>query len=181
MDLFLVNFEKDKNRIKNKKLQSKISKTLSEKILHDFYGKKSELLHNTDGSPYFKDENEINISISHTGSIVALLFDNKKAGVDIEEFKNRNFKDILKYFKIDFENISKETFYQIWTDYEARYKSKLNQSKSFIYKDCMCSFSCNSPQCNIYEINYDTGNDKILSKNKIKAEILPELKIKINC
>ena len=29
MDLFLVNFEKEKNRIKNKKIQSEISKVLS--------------------------------------------------------------------------------------------------------------------------------------------------------
>jgi len=178
MNLFLINFKNDKNAIQNKKLQSEISKILSEKIAEIFYGKKLTLSHQKDGSPYFKNEENLNISISHSKGIIALLFDKIKTGVDIEYIKNRDFKNILKYFKIDTEDISKEEFYQIWTDFETRYKAKGDNTKSFIYKDYVCSYCINETLPDIYETEFSDDFDN-LSFKKIRVEYLPESKIKI--
>ncbi len=172
MDLFLINFKKEKNNAENKKLQSEISKILSEKLLDIFYKTNTTLEHNIDGSPYFKNS-DINISISHTENIIALLFSKNKSGVDIEYMKERNFKKVLKRYSIN-SNTGKTEFYQLWTDFEARYKGKQDKTKSFIYGNCVCSYCDNGEKINIFKVK--TDENKLENITIIKT--IPDYAIK---
>lgn len=164
MDLFLINFKKEKNNAENKKLQSEISKILSEKLLDIFYKTNTTLEHNIDGSPYFKNS-DINISISHTENIIALLFSKNKSGVDIEYMKERNFKKVLKRYSIN-SNTGKTEFYQLWTDFEARYKGLDVKTKSFIYKNSVCSYCITGEEINVFEITLKDNNFKDINEIK---------------
>ncbi len=178
MDLFLINYTKDDNSIKNRRMQSEISKIFAEKIASEFYKINTELSHNPDGSPYLKNSN-LNISISHSNEIIALLFNKGIAGVDIEYMKNRNFERILSYYKIK-KSVTKEKFYQIWTSYEARYKAKFDKVKSFIYKNYICSYCFENDLINIYKIDLKNSENILkIEPNELKQMQDAGVKIKI--
>src|SRR5574344_1223056 len=91
-----------------------------------------------DKKPKFKDI-DIVFSISHSKDFIAVAFDKKNIGVDIEIMRNRDFKSIAEHLKIPF--TIKKSFYQYWTTYEAQYKSKKQNIKTFIIEDYMLSVS----------------------------------------
>ncbi|MBO1685685.1 MULTISPECIES: 4'-phosphopantetheinyl transferase family protein [Clostridium] len=74
--------------------------------------------------PYLKDHTEFNFNISHSGDYVVCVIDSKPVGIDIEEIKHIDYKEISKCFftvrEFDYIinqnlNIQLSKFYTIWT------------------------------------------------------------------
>ena len=51
-----------------------------------------------------------------------IAFDKNPVGADVEEMKERNYKEIFERYNYKGQDISKETFYKFWTEYEAGIK-----------------------------------------------------------
>ena len=123
------------------------------------------------GKPYINSD--INFSISHSKDIVLVGFSKDFIGVDIEFMKKRDFKSILEHYNITKE-LSKIEFYQLWTDYEARYKSGLSDSVSFKLGDYIFSVSSNNTQLEIYEAAIPT--DKSIPSELISLKLVKDSK-----
>ncbi len=76
------------------------------------------------GKPYLKEYPKINFNISHLGDYVVCAIDDKPIGIDIEEVKQIEYKDIAEdFFTVsEFRYINKQgigtqlsKFYEIWT------------------------------------------------------------------
>ena len=76
------------------------------------------------GKPYLKDYQNFNFNISHSGDFVVCAIDDKPIGIDIEQVKYMEYKDIAERFfsESEFEYIIKadlgdqiKKFYEIWT------------------------------------------------------------------
>ena len=86
-----------------------------------------EILRSETGKPYIKD-NAVFISISHSGSFVAVAVNDTPIGIDIEIIKEKDLKLIDKIFSHDDLSIIKQSenklldFYKIWTAKEAYFK-----------------------------------------------------------
>lgn len=63
---------------------------------------------------------DLHFSISHSGNIVAAAFDSEECGLDVEQMKPRDFDAFGERYGKKF--ISKEDFYEFWTEYEAGIK-----------------------------------------------------------
>ena len=142
MDIYFIEItSKTKDKSHLKKFQHEISRTFLKKLLAEKYGITSDIKEEN-GKP-FLPENSIYFSISHSENLVGIAFDRGKIGLDIEFIKPRNFDDILKHYKIKKETpVSETEFYQIWTSYEAEYKSGVkNNLKNFRYKNFIGAIS----------------------------------------
>lgn len=64
-------------------------------------------------------KSDLQFSISHSENIVVAAFDENPIGADIEFMKERNFKELFARYNYKGDNISRELFYQFWTEYEA--------------------------------------------------------------
>ena len=86
------------------------------------------------GKPEFKSGG-IYFSISHSENLLAVCFDEYPCGIDIEFMKDRNLKDISKYYGQEFKTL--ENFYKFWTKQEAEYKlgEKAKYCKSLSIKN----------------------------------------------
>ncbi|WP_234119117.1 4'-phosphopantetheinyl transferase family protein [Clostridium hydrogenum] len=76
------------------------------------------------GKPYMEYYPKFNFNISHSGNIVLCGIDNKPIGIDVEEVKHIEYRDIAKSFFTEMEfdyinrnnsNIRLSKFYEIWT------------------------------------------------------------------
>ncbi|MBC8063126.1 MAG: 4'-phosphopantetheinyl transferase superfamily protein [Clostridiaceae bacterium] len=76
------------------------------------------------GKPYLKGHPKFNFNISHSGDFVVCAIDDKPIGIDIEEVKYIEYKDIAESFfsvsELDYIveedlNIQLNKFYEIWT------------------------------------------------------------------
>ena len=200
MDIYFIDLNCDKIFLKNKiflnKIHHKISRLFLNLILETKYGIISPEILTKNKKPYLKNY-PLHFSISHSNSIVGIAFERCNIGFDIEYIKERNIKGLLKHYGLEKENISKEEFYQMWTVYEAEYKSgKQTKLISFYYNNYMCSVSCENVNINeIMEIkiinsdlmNYDMSefNHKLRTSDFSETMLnninfLTELKIKIN-
>ncbi len=95
------------------------SKILAKKCLKLLYNKDIDLNYNN-GKPYVSNE-QIFISISHTGKDIVIAISEKEVGVDIEQIKLRDYQKIADKFlrkKVS----SLDEFYCEWTKYEAKFK-----------------------------------------------------------
>jgi hypothetical protein len=66
---------------------------------------------------------DIKFSISHSEDYVAVAFSEKEVGLDIEKYKERDLEKFSKYLKQDFK--TQDELYNYWTNFEAKYKSKI--------------------------------------------------------
>ena len=94
-----------------------LTKTIAQKFYH---------LENTDietinSKPFFKNNNKLYCSISHSKNIILVAFDNKNIGVDVQFARNLNFEQILKRYNSNLEP-TKDNFYKFWTKLEAGIK-----------------------------------------------------------
>lgn len=153
MDIFFIELEIPDEKQKVGAFHHKYSRIFLKKILDNFYNVQEEI-EVLDKRPYLKSD-VLNFSISHSKSIIAIAFDKDKVGIDIEYPKKRNFKGLAKYLKLKNTEIESKTFYQIWTTYEAEFKSGVKRFlKTFLYKNYVCSISFEKEtELNVYEIN----------------------------
>ena len=160
MDIYFVDISKlfIDNKPKFNKIQHKIGRKMLDYLLKNKYNLEPNILEQ-DGKPYLEN-NPIYFNISHSNKLVGIAFDKNKIGLDIEIIKPRNYKSILKHFNIN-EDISEKEFFQMWTVYEAEYKSGIKDKLlSFEYENYVVSVSYES-ECslNFYKIN--EGNNDI--------------------
>lgn len=87
-----------------------------------FYDIKNPEIEIKNSKPFFKDVQNLYFSLSHSGDIVAAAFHTENTGFDIEQKKQRNFKNIMENFKIEISNPTAEDFYKFWTLHEAGIK-----------------------------------------------------------
>lgn len=177
MELFLINFLPKNNKSENHKLQKEYTKFFVDYILKNHYNCKDCLKNHENGKPYL-EKSSFDISISHSHSLIALLFAKEQCGVDVELIKNRNYQKILDYYNIE-NDFTEEQFYQWWTSYEAEYKSGIKaEIHSFKYKNFICSISSESKKPNnVFEINYE-NNQNIVTKDYTIEEFYLPLNIK---
>ena len=142
MKIFFVNIEQyklDENILKNIKTDRKFSCTkaqtqhrygrfLVEQVAKNIYNIENSELEIINKKPTFKFSN-INFSISHSDNIVIIAFDNNPVGIDIEIMKERNFAEIFSRYNYKGTDISKQTFYKFWTEYEACIKLQTSAHK----------------------------------------------------
>lgn len=195
MDIYFINLNLEQCILKDKILLNKIHHNLSrlflKHILEKTYNIKSEILEKNK-KPYILN-NPLFFNISHSENIIGIVFDKYEVGLDIEYKRKRNIIGLLKHYGLEKEKLTHEEFYQLWTVYEAEYKSG-NQNKliSFNYKNYMCSISCKYDIVdNFFEImitnpklyNLDKNIDKtdynICSLDFSNVKLLKKLGLKI--
>jgi len=183
MEIFFINLknlsEYNSDNIKLSKLQHKYSEFFSQKILNDFY-KNNSIIVKEKNKPYVKNKS-LFLSISHSKEILIIIFDINEVGIDIQYKKKIDYKNILKRFKINNE-LSEENFFQLWTIYEAEYKSKINKNiLSFKYENYICSISSeNEIKPNLFEIIIKNNKITYQKINSSQITVLPEISLRIN-
>lgn len=185
MDIYFINLENIINTVGKARLRREYgnfhhhySRMILKYLLLKIYNINSPVL-DENKRPYIEN-NEIIFSISHSENLLAIMFDKKRAGIDIEYIRERNYKGVLNYYGLNIpDDISQDEFFQIWTVYEAEYKSKLNTTPlTFKYRNYMCSLSCESnTPLKIYEVTIPTNKiinnelmDLIVVNNNSKNE-----------
>lgn len=125
---------------------------IQDALIHFGHKEKFEIKKGKDGKP-FVSVNNFHFNISHSGSLVALVYDEKPIGIDIEKVVNRDISLANRFFTDEerkYINNSKdklESFYKIWTLKESYVKAlgkglkKDLASFSIIPKDDSFSFS----------------------------------------
>lgn len=151
MDIFLAKINEEiQNKIALSKLQHNLGRKILSYILEKSYNIKPEIFEENQ-KPYVKN-NPIYFSISHSKYLVGVAFDNNPIGLDIEFKRKRDYKKILKYLNFDKE-ASEEEFFQLWTVYEAEYKSGIKENVlSFNYGNytISTSYATDSNKLNLY-------------------------------
>ena len=186
MDIYFIEITSEqKDKLQLKKVQHEVSRVFLKKLLSEKYGMTS-VIKEENGRPFLAD-NPLYFSISHSENLIGIAFDKNKIGLDIEFVKPRNFDDILKYFKISpKEPISETEFYQIWTSYEAQYKSGTDISlQNFTYSGFAGAISSkNGTTPHFYKTtikhvsDFDMCSFQEIDKNEIKFLPLSEFSIK---
>lgn len=180
MKIYYINLKDETCRSKreHKKLQSEVGRFIVKYVAKNYYGIENDEIIVQNGKPKFK-HSTLNFNISHSENIVVCAFDDFPLGIDAEYMKERNFKDISKYLKVDFTD--KKSFYRYWTQYEAKIKlqAEVKQILSFeITKDYMfCLFSSNpdsgiKTRLKIYELKSPTESItpiELISLNPVNA------------
>ena len=165
-------------RVEKRKLQSALGRYLTKQIAEVFYNiQDTEIIIEND-KPKFKNS-EICFNISHTENVVAIAFNDKPLGLDVEYIKERDFKTLFARFNIDLDD--KDLFYQFWTEYEAEYKIQAETKQKICFKllpDYMLSLFSSNPDCGIktklkiYEIKSPTDNitpNELINLKLVKA------------
>ena len=130
MDIFIIEtnaeidgfekYQKKKFSDSNKLKQHCLAYYTADKILENVYKIKNRDIEYENNKPILKSKEKF-FSISHSGKYTALIFSDSNCGIDIEEIKPRNFKEISE--RMSFKNCDTlENFYKAWTEYEAKYK-----------------------------------------------------------
>ncbi len=177
------------------------SRIFLKKILSEFYNINAEIS-DDNGRPYIK-EYSLNFSISHSKNIVAIAFNDNngsKIGFDIEYIKPRNYNAVLNYYGVDKPDVTQDEFFQIWTAYEAEYKSGAGVNKevkydviknnerysdsfyllSFKYKNYMAALSTQvNSEPNLYEIILSDIEDDFILKEITRVNYLEPSKVKL--
>ncbi len=169
MDIYFIDLEniintagKARLRVEYGNFHHHYSRMMLKFFLSKIYNINSPIL-DDNRRPYLEND-EIIFSISHSENLLAIMFDRKRAGIDIEYIRERNYKGVLNYYGLNIQDdISQDEFFQIWTVYEAEYKSKLKTTPlTFKYKNYMCSLSCESDTpLKMYEVTVPA--DKIIN------------------
>ena len=97
-----------------------IGRYLIKYVGENYYNiKDSTIIVDEKGKPFFKNSN-LFFSLSHSKNIVIACFDNFNCGIDVEYKKDRNLKELSKYFNEEFKTL--DNFYEFWTLKEASFK-----------------------------------------------------------
>ena len=150
-------------------------------VLKNYYNIKHPEIVIKNKKPCLKNE-KIYFSLSHSNDIVLAAFSDKNIGVDIEWMRDRDFQKLFEYYRINSENKDKETFYQLWTVYEAEIKLQQKPSdllslkflKDYMLSVCVysdSSFVDIKSRLKIYEL--------VSPKDSIKPNELINLKLVI--
>ena len=196
MNIYFINIEKIINKIGNDTLRQMygnyhhhFSRIILKRILEENYNITSSISEDN-GRPYIKDS-KLDFSISHSKNIIAIGFNDKdgaKIGLDIEFIKPREYSKVLKYYGINKSDITKEEFFQIWTQYEAEFKrcggdfSKLKTRNIFSlkYNGYMAAISTDkNVQPILYEVMLNDLDDNIKTKNLEKFYYLTPSEIRL--
>lgn len=135
MDIFIINSEKSRDvsndllaqytykefRNNNQKRLHQFSYLMLDRILKDFYKIENRSIVHVAGKPELISKEKY-LSISHSGSFIALAFSDYNCGIDIEKITKRDYKKISE--RMGFVSKSLKDFYYNWTKYEAEYKLK---------------------------------------------------------
>ena len=174
IEFYGQNFKSEKRR-----KEHALGRFLVKTTARYFYGLNNTEIGIKKNKPYFIN-NELNFSISHSKNIVLAGFDKMPLGVDVEEMKQRNIKDILAHMGLNIENVSEELFYRYWTAYEAKIKLQ-NEVNSVctlkLLPDFMLSILGNqsfdiSKILKIYELkspNASTNPNELINLKLVKA------------
>ncbi|MEG0308500.1 MAG: 4'-phosphopantetheinyl transferase superfamily protein [Clostridium sp.] len=120
------------------------------------------------GKPYLKGYPKFNFNISHSGDFVVCAIDDKPIGIDVEQVKNIEYKEVAEsFFSVsEFDYIVKEDlnlklnkFYEIWTLKESYIKC-CAQGLSIPLK----SFSIDIDQYQNIKVIIDNENKKHVFK-----------------
>lgn len=115
--------------------------------------------------PYVTDS-PVKFSLTHSKNYVMAVFDKSETGIDLELMKERNFTKLFDYYKLTPPNKDKATFYQLWTQYEAKIKLQKEPKtmQSFVFKKDYSLSVCSdelfdiSKMLKIYELKSPTHN-----------------------
>lgn len=127
---------------------------------------------NEHGKPYLKDYLDFNFNISHSGELVVCAIDDKTIGIDIEQVKYIEYKEIAEcffstsefnYIMQNYAYIQLSKFYEIWT-----------LKESYI-KCCGQGLSIPLKSFSIYINRHD--NIKIITNDKCNTHMLKILDI----
>jgi 4'-phosphopantetheinyl transferase len=131
-ELCLLIDEKKKHRInkfinKKDKIRTLIGEVLIRTIIFEKLNVRNKFIvfeKNLYGKPYLKGYPKFHFNISHSGDFVVCAIDDKPIGIDVEEIKYMEYKEIAKSFfsvsefgyivKEDL-NIQLNKFYEMWT------------------------------------------------------------------
>ena len=122
------NFHSEKRR-----LQHLSGRFLVKFVGKHFYGLNDVEIGVKNKKPYFLNS-DIQFSISHSKNIILVAFDKNPVGVDVEYMRPRDFGKIFKHYNIESSTPDAETFYQFWTDYEAKIKLQSEAGVSYSFK-----------------------------------------------
>lgn len=85
---------------------SNLKSQIAKQLVLDFYQRKNnELIKNKYGKPYFYGQAHQHFSISHSKNMLAVAFDNKEIGLDVEVIQEDQFQRLIDFFNqsaIDF-------------------------------------------------------------------------------
>ena len=137
-------------------------------ILQNKYNINSPTITINNKKPCLKDKTNIHFSITHSNGLIMCVFDENEIGIDIEQKKERNFEKLFNFYKITPNKKDKNTFYQLWTEYEAKIKlqKQPKSTKSFNFGDnyslsiCSCVEIDIKNKLKIYELKIPTHNIK---------------------
>lgn len=182
MDIFLINFKNihiGKNKIEINAFQKANSRIFLKQILNSYYNIFDEILEENK-KPYLKNS-KLNFSISHSNNLFVYAFDKNTIGIDAELKRNLNYKKILKKYNLDENKYSLCDFFQLWTIFEAEYKSKIKQDVfSFDYENYTVSVSYkNETETNIYEIISFDNKLELKNLKNINPVFLPKIQARI--
>ncbi len=143
-------------------------------VLEKYYGIGDVKIVVEDKKPKLKNA-QIHFSLSHSNDIVAVVFDKKEIGFDLEFMKERDFEKLFSYYKLELEKRNKKSFYEFWTAYEARIKLQKEPASSFCgsflneYIFCVCSGENREieKQLKVHEVTFEksTKNFKITEQS----------------
>lgn len=105
-----------------------------------FFNIKNPEIDESQQKPRIKND-EFYFSISHSLDYICVAFSDQEIGFDIEKIREKNYKKIAK--RMNFNCNTLEDFFKLWTEFEAKYKSRINKSKNFKINDYMCAVSAN--------------------------------------
>ncbi len=172
MDLFFTKIDKKYNnldKIALSKLQHKLARKLLDYLLKVKFGIIDEVLVKN-GKPYLKN-NPIYFNISHSKYLIGILFDSEPVGLDIEYKRKRNYRAILDYLNFN-KDVSEEEFFQLWTVYEAEFKSGLKEDIiSFDYENYSVSISYRKMPSGMLNIYFLKEQDNKFLMNKVENPV----------
>lgn len=129
-----------------KKLQSQTGYSLLNYVAKNFYGIKNTDLIIQNGKPEFQ-ESDMCFNISHSNNLVAVAFDTKPIGFDIEFIQPRDIKQLADRYDTNFQTV--EEFYVFWTNLEAEIKIQSDIEQRYtdkIASDYMMTILSSNPE-----------------------------------
>ena len=159
---FLKTFLKDRKFSSYKKEREHCyGRFLIKTVGRKFFNIENTELEIVNKKPKFK-LSDIQFSISHSENIIVAAFDKNPVGVDIEIMKSRNFPEIFARYNVKGIEITKEMFYQYWTEYEAKIKLqgevKTKLSTPFLNNFMLSVSGDFDEKYEIYEVNENGFN-----------------------
>ncbi len=89
--------------------------------VNHYLGRSANIAFYGHGKPYVANE-DVYISVSHTGSDLVIAISTSEVGIDIEYMRSRHFDSIAKRMFADKEIKTITDFYSEWTKYESKFK-----------------------------------------------------------